>query len=128
MTPEQKQQKLREWLPEIAKACGLKNAEWVERRGFEPTCFYWSGGTHHKFEPQDNDHDSAYMRRVMEVNVRWEQFEIDGETYCRVEASTFNEDAVEFCVGISHDGTPDSMGAAERWAAIQAAAKKLGLE
>lgn len=129
MTPEQKQQKLREWLPEIAKACGFYGAYVT----FNGVCSYpdvngqyiTEQGPVSQFDPVDDDRDSALVRRVLGVDVCW------------LSDAVFDVDSVDASYSIfydritivePHDGTPESMGAAERWAVIQAATKKLGLE
>lgn len=139
MTPEQKQQKLREWLPEIANACGFgPEWTWAEKVGpngedgmwkdiyikpvddvfsVTPRPYVWPT----RWNPAEDDRDSAYMRRVFKLGVVWSgnfveiEYEANDSKGCVITREP-------------HDGTPDSMGEAERWAAIQAVAKKLGLE
>lgn len=117
MTPEEKQPFLQRWLPEIAKACGFHNPEWtgpllaVEKYGEIPK----------SFDPVDNDKDSALVRRVFEIDVIWR--------YGYSEVTVIFDDWRHCSESIAepHDGTPDSIGAAERLAVLRSAAKKLGL-
>lgn len=118
MTPEEKQSFLQRWLPEIAKACRfdvIVNS---------PENQVW--GTRNKdydnpvpFDPFNDDRDSALVRRVLEIDVIWR--------YGYSEVTVIFDDWRHCSESIAepHDGTPDSIGAAERWAVLLAAAKKL---
>lgn len=120
MTPEEKQSFLQRTLPEIAKACGFHNPEWigpllaVEKYGEIPK----------SFDPVDNDKDSALVRRVFEISV----IRFDKEVLARwIRKTTGDIELICHQVAEPHDGTPDSIGAAERLAVLRSAAKKLGL-
>ena len=116
MTPDEKQAYLRRVLPEIARACGFKTVDVHEDGSVtvsQDGCYFYS------FKPATDDRDSAYMRRVLEIDIVW----FRSEKYVSAFFCGWGDPSRKY-----HDDTPDSMGEAERWSALQAAAKKLGLE